>query len=463
MNTNKTPTYYNYADKILKLFVNDKGFIEFSEDISPEFVQFMYFEKTIPNDFLIVQEIDKCPICGNKLYSDGYVPFNLNNSIKIYKQKYSCSNEDCNYHTRPYWDEYIDSASNYTKKIVEIALHLKLICNISYEKITEIIKLFTGTEIRRDTLYKLIQENEEKFISEKEKETKDKFEKSGIKRSDILSYDEQHIPLKNRTIYRLSAIDPVTNYVYFNTLLEKDEFTKENIIKILKPIVDENRINTIVTDGFRIYPDIIKELDCQHKKCNFHKMQNFINIIKNNINYFKRRIKNLEIKIKEKEEKINEIKKLRINQKGRIKKEDKKAKKIVEKYKKLKIANSQLKSEKREYKLKLKTYKKYIHNLSLMLKSKTKKTGIRRYQKIIKDFDKIPKKMKNFIKNIIKEIDNLLLHTSNKDIPTTNNCIELYFKITLQKVLKKKYKTKKGIMNEIRLKTIRWMNRIVLS
>ena len=75
----------------------------------------------------------------------------------------------------------------------------------------------------------------------------------------------------------------------------------------------------------------------------------------------------------------------------------------------------------------------------------------------------MPEKVRGFIRNIQKEIDNLLLHTDCDDIPTTNNCIELYFGVTLNRRLNKKYKTLQGILNEIRLKTIRWIKRVVLS
>ena len=55
------------------------------------------------------------------------------------------------------------------------------------------------------------------------------------------------------------------------------------------------------------------------------------------------------------------------------------------------------------------------------------------------------KKSEDSYENIQKEIDNLLLHTSSDDIPTTNNCIELFFGVTLNRRLKKKYKTLKGV------------------
>ena len=45
-------------------------------------------------------------------------------------------------------------------------------------------------------------------------------------------------------------------------------------------------IKTIVTDGFIPYPKILEELEVEHKKCNFHKMQNFINQIKGTKSFF---------------------------------------------------------------------------------------------------------------------------------------------------------------------------------
>lgn len=56
----------------------------------------------------------------------------------------------------------------------------------------------------------------------------------------------------------------------------------------------------------------------------------------------------------------------------------KKKKKLLKKKRFQKKGNRQLKKEKRENKAELETYEKCTHNLSLMLKSKTKKTGLKR-------------------------------------------------------------------------------------
>ena len=56
-----TPTKYNWADELLKSFVNSNGFIELPEYYDPEFIHFVCMNKTIENDFLIILADDTCP------------------------------------------------------------------------------------------------------------------------------------------------------------------------------------------------------------------------------------------------------------------------------------------------------------------------------------------------------------------------------------------------------------------
>lgn len=106
--------------------------------------------------------------------------------------------------------------------------------------------------------------------------------------------------------------------------------------------------------------------------------------------------------------KNNRIKRKQKRTKMQIKKKImKKKKKLLKKKKILEKRKQTIKKEKRENKAELETYEKCTHNLSLMLKSKTKKTGLKRYQKIIDSIDELPEKIRGFIKNIQKEIDKL--------------------------------------------------------
>ena len=460
----KISTDLNWLDKLLSFCINKKGFIEFGDDVDPLFIIYAVKNKTIENDFLIVSEIEKCPKCGSKLYRDGKDKFEINNTTSVYKQKYQCSDDECNHNLRPLWEDYFKPGSNYTERIKGLILELGLICNVSYQQAAEILYMFTGCEIRRDTTYKFCDEEINEFLIKKEKEIEQVVKEAKITFSDSLSYDEQYVFTADEGwVYRLSAIDPVTNYPYANIILKKGEFNSENIKKFLQPIVDEQEIEIIITDGAIAYPSIIKELGCNHKKCNFHKMQNFMNKIKSTLRGLKNKIKYNKEKIEKNENRIGEIKNLRQGEIGRLNLNDEEAKNLVNEKKNLERENRKLRQENRDYKTELKVYEKCTHNLSLMLKSRTKKTGLKRYNKIIDEIDDVPEKIRGFIRNIQKEIDNLLLHTSSDNIPTTNNCIELYFGVTLNRRLKKKYKTLRGVLNEIRLKTIRWIKRVVLS
>ena len=73
----KNSTELNWLDKLLKLFINKKGFIEFDEWCR----LYIMLTKTIENDILIVSKIDTCPICGSKLYRDGTDTFKINNTF----------------------------------------------------------------------------------------------------------------------------------------------------------------------------------------------------------------------------------------------------------------------------------------------------------------------------------------------------------------------------------------------
>ena len=202
--------------------------------MDPLFIIYAIENKTIENDFLIVSEIEKCPKCGSKLYRDGKDKFEINNTTSVYKQKYQCSDDECNHNLRPLWEDYFKPGSNYTERIKGLILELGLICNVSYQQAAEILYMFTGCEIRRDTTYKFCDEEINEFLIKKEKEIEQVVKESKIEFSDSLSYDEQYVFTADEGwVYRLSAIDPVTNYPYANKILTKDEFNSKNIKKIL--------------------------------------------------------------------------------------------------------------------------------------------------------------------------------------------------------------------------------------
>lgn len=458
-----TPTVNNWVDKILKSFLNPKGFIEFTNDVDPEFIQKMDQGKTIPNPFLIVLKDETCPKCGAKLNKNGNDNFNLNNTLLIFKKKYSCSNKECNNSFRTPWDKYIEPNCNYTNKIKEYCSNISSIERLSYQKEAERIKIEKNVEIRRETLFKFHKEKSQEDLIEKEKTQEKELKEKNIELSNILAYDEQYIPIKGEMHFRLTAIDPVTNWIYDNKIIDKENFNLKTIKNFIKDTIGDRNIDTIVTDGSNKYPTIIAELGLNHKLCNFHHMKNFIDTNKRKINHLKREEKKQTRLINETNEKLAELKAKRKNKRGRIKNNDYKAKRLNEKIKSLELKKSRLKDKRRKNKNEIMQYEKCIHDLSLLLKSKTKKTGIKRYQKIIENLDNIPSKTHYFFRKTGKKLENLLLHTTNPQIPTTNNQMELTFLTTFNRHDKKKYKTQKGVETEIRYRTLRWNKRMALE
>ena len=107
-----------------------------------------------------------------------------------------------------------------------------------------------------------------------------------------------------------------------------------------------------------------------------------MNKIKSTLRGLKNKIKYNKEKIEKNENRIGEIKNLRQGEIGRLNLNDEEAKNLVNEKKNLERENRKLRQENRDYKTELKVYEKCTHNLSLMLKSRTKKTGLKRYNKI---------------------------------------------------------------------------------
>jgi chromosome segregation ATPase len=111
--------------------------------------------------------------------------------------------------------------------------------------------------------------------------------------------------------------------------------------------------------------------------------------------------------------------------------------------KKLNKTNKSLRNEIRKAKSKIKEIQKYIDKVSLMFKSKKKETAMKRFKKLEEKINELPEEIASFIKKLSKDIENTLNHIQNNDIPNTNNKLEGYYKITLPRHLKRKFRTKK--------------------
>ena len=111
-------------------------------------------------------------------------------------------------------------------------------------------------------------------------------------------------------------------------------------------------------------------------------MQNLMLPLQKLVNKRNRSIKNLEEKIKKTTERIEELKTQVTLKRGRPKKTEKKLIKNQKQRKKLKLENDENKFKLKQYKKEVKELIKYKEKISLLFKSKTLKTAMKRFNKL---------------------------------------------------------------------------------
>ena len=254
---------------------------------------------------------------------------------------------------------------------------------------------------------------------------------------------------------RLQLIDAVTNFPFKDKFILAKDFEPESIKAYIKESIKDLPLNTIVSDGHLAYPKIIQELGANQQSCQFHIMENLMFHHLKIINNKNRTIKRNTTKIKNKEQTIEKMKQ------DKKEKEYRKPtlKKRKEKLRKLRIEVKKLKNENRRIKKEIKAFNKIKDQISKLLGSKSIKTATKRLEKIKSNIEDYHEIYQNCIRKIEKQWDQVTLCMKNRQVPNTNNKIELYFNVTLFKPLKRKYRTLKGIMQHTELKRQRWIRR----
>ena len=83
---------------------------------------------------------------------------------------------------------YLIVIVNYNNDLLDKTLQLGLICNISCQKQSEIIKLFTGVDIPRNKLYDHAKNNHVEFVKKENEIVDNAIKKQKIKFSEVLDY-----------------------------------------------------------------------------------------------------------------------------------------------------------------------------------------------------------------------------------------------------------------------------------
>jgi IS1 family transposase len=461
---NKPSLIINCDNDVFKFFFDsENNKLYLNEDVSPRFILLM--DNFVGEEYEVVylKSIEKCPVCESKLNKNGTEKFLLNKNREIRKQKYVCSDKKCSEYTTACLEKFIDKYCNYTNDMREFGLNTSLINYSSYEKKSDFIEMITGVKIPRQTIYYHEKTLSEEYLAKKEKEMAQMIKKLGIKPEGVYHYDEQVLWVDTDIKLRMTILDASNNLIINEKVVNGADFDKNTVKNFLNESLKDMKLKAIITDGYQAYPSIIEALGAIHQKCVFHKMQTLMKKVIKTLNKLKRKIKAYTDKIEKNENKINELKSKNTGKKGRISHKDKKRQKYNNRIKKLNKENRILRAQNRENKGKIKELKKYTDNISLMFKSKTKKTAMKRFQKLQDKINELPKEIASFIEKLSKDISNTLNHITNDDIPNTNNKLEGYYKITLPRHLKKIFRTDEGLNIKLRLNRIRWTKRNVLK
>ena len=359
--------------------------------------------------------------------------------------------------------DYIDKYCNYTREIKEQGLMCTKITYSSYGSKTEMVNEQFNLNISRQSIYLHEKELSPQYIYNKEQEILKEIEKLNIQPSGYYSYDEEFIKINKKIYVRLALIDVHTKMIINDELITKDQFNKEYIEKFLIESTKEIKLDTIITDGYRSYPEIIERLGAKHQLCTFHIMQNLMVKLNPYINTKQRLIESLTKANKKKEAKIEELKSKITLKRGRPKNSDKKVKNNINKRKKLKSEIDENKEKIRKYKAKIKEHVEYKENIKKIFRAKSFKTAMKYFNQLYDKLEELPPIIKNFIKTLSKKINKALEYTKDKKIPKTNNLVELLFKVTFPGKIKRIYRTYAGAVTQIKLDDLKWIEKNVLK
>ena len=165
-------------------------------------------------------------------------------------------------------------------------------------------------------------------------------------------------------------------------------------------------------------------------------------------------------------DKKNKIKEIRVNKKkynGPIPNNDKKTTKQQNDIKQLENKIKELKKEKREINKELKVIDYDKNRVHRIWESKTEKQAKRRYNTIYNQKDQINPIITKFLEKIKSNLDVMLNHIEDPEIPAPNNTIENYYRTTLPRSQKRIFRTKEGLQRRIREQQIRWTHRVILK
>ena len=88
---------------------------------------------------------------------------------------------------------------------------------------------------------------------------------------------------------------------------------------------------------------------------------------------------------------------------------------------------------------------------------------MKHFNELKEKLEELPDVIKDYVKKLDKKIDRVLEQVKDRNIPKTNNLVELFFKVTFPGKIKRIYRTYEGALNKIKIDDLRWIEKNVIK
>ncbi|MDR3292289.1 MAG: hypothetical protein LBT10_09115 [Methanobrevibacter sp.] len=286
-----------YAEGIFKDNVNIENNVLFIKPIVPFYLvrALVKFIEEITKIVYWDGENLKCPVCGRKLYRNSYSKKWINKTHLVHRQKYICSNKECDYEHVTNIDHIVPKHCNYEIEIRNEPYKQGLIDYKSLEKISEHIKNNYGANPSRQSALNFYRETDSTL---KKLETEVlKYDKNEL--SNVIAIDEQFPRVNGEKKAKSVIMDIGTNLILSDEIIPVKDLTPEFNEQTIKNTIKGIDVKGIVTDGDKSYAPIADSLNIIHQHCNFHLKKNLMDELNKILNKIKRKRKSLDRQIKD--------------------------------------------------------------------------------------------------------------------------------------------------------------------
>ena len=480
MQLKNTPTIEYLSESVFKNFVRFEEDKVVLKDSCPKELAIIFYYME-PSDIRVVYEMSN-PVCecGHKLDKHAIIKWEMDLTYPIFKYQYKC--RACGKTIITPLNDIVDKYSSYTMDTKDLVVNIYSNEHISYANATKFINENQGLNISKQSIYNYNNDKTDDYLLEKEKIIEEKLEEKDIDLSGFPGHDEAFGRINGEKYSFLAMVDSNNQRIINDQLIPEEEYRDllETFItyslKDLSIYKDSEKPNpphpillpdlkkdTLIGDGLKEYPNIAKKNNMDFHPCGFHKIMNQRKPIWKIQKRLLKKIESNKNKIKKNNEKINKYYEKYKGQFKKIGNKDKKRRREKDKVTKMEKENKDLKAKNKKLKKEYDEYENYNERISEIFKQDTIKKAKMRFNILNNQIDKLPDEIAKFIRKLGKNLDQTLSHIENKNIPNTNNWLELFFNIIFPKKYRNRFKTIPGVTRFLRARKIKWHENIVLK